>query len=222
LASIANLNTAPQQSTRRSSQTLGTSVKLTKYTPKITTEKVLALLSSEWYVKDEDITVISQLNPVCDAKDVTKVAPLAAAAFVDESVMVPLTQLAKIHVKFLQELVQETVETEEDVWNLAIYLTTSHEMYNMVQIINAARPHRTVTIQRHLITPEVAFVLAVHAFATNNNKPHDVMTVSEKYSKDVAKLAADMCMASYGLGWILETQTQDYISKHGDTYILSC
>ncbi len=208
----------PQSSSQSSGQQ--TPVKLTKYTPKITTEKVLALLSSEWYVNDEDITVIPQLNPVCDAKDVTKVAPLAAAAFVDESVMVPLTQLAKIHVKFLQELVQETVETEKDVWNLAIYLTTSHEMYNMVQFINAVRPYRILIIQRHLITPEAAFVLAVHAFATNN-KPHDVMTASEKCSKDVAKLAADMCMASYGLRWILETQTQDYISKHGDTYILA-
>lgn len=206
---FATLNTAPQQ----------TSVKLTKYTSKITTEKVIALLSSEWY---EDITVISQLNPACDPKDVTKVAPLAAAAFVDESVMAPLTQLPKIHVKFLQELVQETVKTEDDVWKRAIDLATSHGMYNIVQIINAARPHKTLTIQQQQITPEIAFVLAVHAFVTNNDRPHEVMTVSKRYSKDTAKLAADMCMASYGLSWILETQTPDYISKHRNTYTLSC
>ena len=205
------INTTPQTS----------SVKLTKYTSKITNEKVIALLSSEYYVKNEDITVISQLNPTCDAKDVTKVAPLAAAAFVDESTM-PLTQLPKIHVKFLQELVLETVKTEEDVWKCAIGLATSHGMYSIVQIINATRPYRTLTIQQQQITPEIAFVMAVHAFVTNNDRPHDVMTVSKRYSKDVAKLAADMCMASYGLRWILKTQTQDYISKHKNTYILSC
>jgi len=197
-------------------------VKLTKYTSKITIEKVIALLSSEWYVKDEDITAISQLNPACDAKDVTKVAPLAAAVFVDETSIASLTQLPKIHVKFLQELVQETVKTEEDVWNRAIDLATSHGMYNIIQYINEVRPHKTLTIQQQRITPEIAFVLAVHAFVTNNNRPHEVMTVSKKYSKDVAKLAADMCMASYGLSWILETQTQDYIRKHRNTYILSC
>jgi len=209
-ASIAN---APQQ----------TSVKLTKYTSKITTEKVLALLSSEWYVKDEDITIISQLSPACDVKDVTKVAPLAAAGFVDESVLNPLTQLPKTHIKFLQELVQETVKTEDDVWKCVIDLATSHGLYNIVQYINAVRPHKTLTIQQHQqITHEIAFVLAVHAFVTNNDRPHEAMTVSKRYSKDVAKLTADMCMASYGLSWILETQTSDYISKHRNTYILSC
>jgi hypothetical protein len=199
-----------------------TSVKLTKYTSKITTEKVLALLSSEWYVKDEDITTISQLSPACDVKDVTKVAPLAAAAFVDESVLNPITQLPKTHVKFLQELVQETVKTEEDVWKCVIDLATSHCLYNIVQYINAIRPHRTLTIQQQQITHDIAFVLAVHAFVTNNDRPHEAMIVSKRYSKDVAKLTADMCMASYGLSWILETQTSDYISKHRNTYILSC
>ena len=211
-SSLASINTAPQQ----------TSVKLTKYTSKITIEKVIALLSSEWYVKDEDITVISQLNPACDAKDVTKVAPIAAAVFVDETSIAPLTQLPKIHVKFLQELVQETVKTEEDVWERVIDLATSHGMYNIIKYINAVRPHKTLTIQQQQITPEIAFVLAVHAFVTNNDRPHEVMTVSKRYSKDVAKLAADMCMASYGLSWILKTQTQDYIRKHRNTYILSC
>jgi hypothetical protein len=57
---------------------------------------------------------------------------------------------------------------------------------------------------------------------TNNDRPHEAMTVSKRYSKDVAKLTTDMCMASYGLSWILETQTSDYISKHRNTYILSC
>ena len=183
---------------------------------------MLALLSSESYAKDEDLTGISQLNPVCDATDVTKVAPLAAAAFVDESVTVPLTQLAKVHVKFLQELVREKVKTEADVWNLAIDLSSSHDMYNMTRFINAARSHGRLTIQSHLITPEVAFVLALHAFATNDNKPRDAMIASEKHSSEVTKLAADMCMASYGLRWVLDDYTQDYISKHEDTYILSC
>ena len=211
-ASIASIANAPQQ----------TSVKLTKYTSKITTEKVLALLSSEWYVKDEDITTISQLSPACDVKDVTKVAPLAVAGFVDESVLNPLTQLPKTHIKFLQELVQETVKTEDDVWKCVIDLATSHGLYNIVQYINAVRPHKTLTIQQQQITHEIAFVLAVHAFVTNNDRPHEAMTVSKRYSKDVAKLTTDMCMASYGLSWILETQTSDYISKHRNTYILSC
>jgi hypothetical protein len=198
-------------------------VKLTKHTTKITTEKVLALLSSEWYVKDEDIISISQLAPEHDAKDVTKVAPLAVAAFVDESVMAQLTQLPKIHVRFLQELVQETDKTEEDVWKRVVGLAASHGMYKIVEYINAARSHETPpNIQHQQITPEIAFVLAVHAFVTNNDKPHEVMVVSKRYSEDVVKLAADMCMASYGLGWILGEQTQDYISKHRNTYILSC
>ena len=205
------LNLASQQMT----------VRLTKYTTKITIEKVIALLSSEWYVRDEDITTVSQLNPVCDAKDVTKVAPLAVAAFVDESVTVPLTQLPKIHVKFLQELVQETVKTEDDVWKLVIDLATSYGLYDIVHYINATRPHKTLIVKQQ-ITPEIAFALAVHAFVTNNDRPHNVMSVSKRYSKTAAKLAADMCMASYGLGWILETQTPDYISKHRNTYILSC
>lgn len=213
-ASIVSINTTPQQA----------AVKLTKYTSKITTEKTLALLSSEWYVKYEDITVISQLAPACDAKDVTKVAPLAVAAFVDESVLAPLVQLPKIHVKFLQELVQETVKTEEDVWKRVTSLATTHGLYNIVQYINAVRPHKTLTIQHQQITPEIAFVLAVHAFVTNNDRPHDVMSVCKGYKdagSTTAKLAADMCMASYGLSWILETQTPDYISKHRNTYILS-
>lgn len=207
------INTAPQQ----------TSVRLTKHTPKITIEKVLALMSSEWYVKDEDITVVSQLAPACDPKDVTKVAPIAVAAFVDESALAPLVQLPKTHVKFLQELVQETVKTEEDVWKCVTNLATSHGLYNVVQYINAVRPHKTLTMQPQQINPEIAFVLAVHAFVTNNNRPHDVMTMCKGY-KDAAtmKLAADMCMASYGLSWILETQTPDYISKHRNTYTLSC
>lgn len=200
-------------------------MKLTKYTSKITTEKTLALLSSEWYVRNKDNTVISQLAPACDAKDVTKVAPLAVAAFVDKSVLEPLVQLPKIHVKFLQELVQETVKTEEDVWKCVTNLATAHGLYIIVQYINAVRPHKTVTIQQQQITPEIAFVLAVHAFVTNNDRPHDVMSVCKGY-KDAgnatAKLAADMCMASYGLSWILGTQTPDYISKHRNTYILSC
>ncbi len=212
---FASINATPQQA----------AVKLTKYTSKITTEKTLSLLSSEWYVKDGDITVVSQLAPVCDAKDVTKVAPLAVAAFVDESVLAPLVQLPKIHVKFLQELVQETVKTEEGVWECVTSLATAHGLYNIVQYINAVRPHKTLTIQQQQITPEIAFVLAVHAFVTNNDRPHDVMSVCKGY-KDAgsatAKLAADMCMASYGLSWILEAQTSDYISKHRNTYILSC
>jgi hypothetical protein len=209
---FADINTTPQK----------TSVKLTKYTSKITIEKVLALLSSEWYVEDKNITRISQLNPACDVDDITKVAPLAAAAFVDKSVITSLGQLPKIHVRFLQELVQETVKTEDDVWQRVIDLATFYNMYSIIQVINAVRPHKMLTIQRRQITPEIAFVLAVHVFVTNNDRPHDVIVMSKRYSKDVVKLAVDMCMASYGLSWILETQTSEYISKHRNTYILSC
>jgi hypothetical protein len=207
------MNSAPQQ----------TPVRITKHTPKIISiEKVLAILTSDSYVRDEDITTVSQLRPTCDPKDVTKVAPLAVAAFVDDSATTPLTQLPKVHVKFLQELIQETPKSEDDVWKCATGLATAYGMHTVVQIINAARPHKTLTLQQQQITPEIAFVLALHAFVTNNDRPHDVMSVSKRHSEGTAKLAADMCMASYGLSWILDTQTPDYISKHRDTYILSC
>lgn len=198
-----------------------TSVRLTKHTSKIKIEKVLALLSSEIYIKD-DISTVSQLNPSCDVNDVTKVAPLAIAAFVDESVMIPITKLPMLHVKFLQDLILETFKTEEDMWKSVTELAISYGLYNVVQYINAARTCRTISIQQYNITSEVAFVLAVHAFITNNDKPHDVMRMSWRYSKETAKLAADMCMASYGLNWVLDTQTHSYINKHKDTYILSC
>jgi len=197
-----------------------TSVRLTKYTSNISTEKILALLSSEYYARDEDITAVTQLNPVWDTNDVLRVAPIAVAAFVDKNV-IPFAQLPKIHVKFLQDLVQETVNTEEDVWKLVIDLATSHGLLNIVNYINMVRPHKTLSIQQQHITSEIAFVLAVHAFVTNNDRPHDVMTVSKQYSKDTAKLAADMCMANYGLSWILKMQTSDYINKHKNTYIIS-
>lgn len=199
-----------------------TSVRLTKYTPEITTEKVLALLSSEWYVRDEDITTVSQLNPSCDAKDVTKVAPLAVAAFVEEPVIESLAPLPKIHVKFLKELVRETIKTEEEAWKCATNLAYSHGLYTVAQYINAARSQKALVINNQQITPEMAIVLALHAFVTNNERPHQAMTISRRHSKETAKLVADMCMASYGLSWILETQTHDYINKHRNTYILSC
>jgi len=195
-------------------------VKITKFTSNIPIEKLLAILSSDSYVRDENITTVTQLNPGCDPNDITKVAPFAVAAFVDESVTIALTPLTKLHVKFLQELVQETPKNGDDVWNCATYLATTYGLHTVVHSINEARHLKSLIIQKQQISPEVAFVIALHAFATNDNKPHEVMSVSKLHSDTTAKLASDMCMASYGLSWILETQTLDYIRKHKDTYIL--
>ena len=204
-------------------------MRLANYT-QISIDKVLALLSSESYVYDENLTNVSQLNPSYDTNDITKIAQLAVAVFVTADAITPLAQLPKIHIKFLQALVQDNIKTEDDAWKCAIGLATSHGLSTLAQYIKSARPCKTIPIVNEQITPDIAFVLALHSFITNNNRPHDAMSMSKKHSeqskeqsKVVIKLTADMCMASYGLGWILETETQtsDYINKHMNTYILS-
>ncbi len=169
---------------------------------------------------DENLTNVSQLNPSYDTNDITKIAQLAADA--DADAITPLAQLPKIHIKFLQALVQEdNIKTEDDAWKCAIGLATSHGLPTLAHYIKSARPCKTIPIVNEQITPDIAFVLALHSFITNNNRPHDAMSMSKKHTKVVIKLTADMCMASYGLGWILETETQTYINKHMNTYTLS-
>jgi hypothetical protein len=198
-----------------------TPLRIVKYTTKVSTEKMLAILTSESYVNDENINYLSQLSLTCDKEDVTKVAPLALLTLEDSSAT-PTTQLAKLHIKFLKELIQETIKSEEDVWNSTIRLATMYGMQTMVQLINMTRPINALTFPEQHITPEISFVLALHAFATNNDNPQNVMSASKRYSKGTAKLAADMCMASYGLGWILNADDKSkYISKHKDTYTIT-
>lgn len=205
-----------------SSELFQTSIRLTRCTSKVSMGKVLAILSSELYANGANLTTVTKLNPKCDSKDVTQVAPFAIAAFVDANVLESSTRLCKIHVQFLQELIQETVKTVDEMWKCALNLTSKHGLSVLLPYITTAQIHKTLTIQKEHITPEVAFVLALHAFITNDDHPHDALKDASKYqSKIVLKLTSDMCMASYGLNWILDVQTQDYIEKHQNTYVLS-
>ncbi len=195
-------------------------VRVTKYVGHVSLDKILAVLSSYSYVVDENMTTVSQLAPQCDYNDIAKVAPLAIVSFIED--LQPLQPLQKLHVNFLKELIKESLTTEDHVWNYVEQMATSGGLVNIVQYINAVRPHKILNLPKDQSSnSEIAFVLALHSFATHNNRPHEAMANGKNYSKVVAKLVADMCMASYGLSWVLETQTPDYITKHMNTYILT-
>jgi len=202
-------------------------VRITKYTSQITNNKILAIMSSESYVNNQDITSISQLKYIFNSKmqDVTKISPLVIVSIVDKSVLNDLLPLSKLHVTFLQELIEEKVSTEEEVWKCIEKLAFSYGLYTILQYISQAKHLKKLVLDsQQQITPEISYVLALHTFITNNDKPHDVIAISKDFttkSNDIVKLATDMCMASYGLNWILGSQTNEYINKHRNTYILS-
>jgi hypothetical protein len=187
-------------------------------------DKLLALMSSEMYNNGKDLFTVSVLNPRCEVNDVVKTAPLAAAAFVDDSVLKHVSQpLVKMHIALLQDLIQETLQTEDDVWNRATELAKRHELATIVSYVNNVRSLKDLNTSLYQNQPiDSEYVLALYIFINNNDKPDKALEASRRCSSTVSKLVIDMCMASYGLSWLLKARTQEYIVKHNNTYVLSC
>jgi hypothetical protein len=217
--SLFQKNQSPSPFDKLNNESQKIDIRLTKYTSDISIEKVIAVLSSEAYTLNEDLSVVSQLNPCINSADITKVAPLTIVSFVEDNVSMPM--LSKLHLDLLRILVVEKVTTEEDVWNFVYNKSVIYNLQTIIKYINVVKSINLLTQpEEYEITPEVAFVLALHAFITNNDRPY--LAVKVYSNKQVRKLTVDMCMASYGLTWVLDTQTQDYVRKHRNTYILSC
>lgn len=190
----------------------------------ITMNKLIAIMSSEiysnLYLTNKNIMDIPQLKPEYDSRDITKIAPASIVTFTQKNVTDNLGRLMKLHLNFLHELIfEEIFQNNEDVLEYVIESAKSLNLYNIVRHINDMKEDKFNIPE--IITPDYAFVIALYCFITNDNKPSDVMNTSRRYSKQVYKLACDMCMASYGLTWLLGSETDIYINKHKDSYILS-
>jgi len=202
-------------------------ITVVKKTTGITMNKLIAIMSSEVYcdsyLTNKNIMDIPQLKPEYDSHDITKIAPASIITFVQqgkEIVTNNLARLIKLHLNFLHELISEEIlKNTEDVLEYVIESAKSLNLYNIVRHINDMKEDKFNIPET--ITPDYAFVIAFYCFITNDNKPLDVMNTSRRYSKQVHKLACDMCMASYGLTWLLGSETDIYINKHKNTYILS-
>jgi len=202
-----------------------TPINVTRFTNAISTEKLLAILSSEQfancgYLHEE------RLKPTFDLNDITKVAPFAVIALIDEKVEEKLSPLPRVHMKFLQNLMKETLNNVQGAWDCALKLATENNLQTVAQYITIMKDKMDVRVPEgffrnpEIANPEIAFVLALHIFINNGN-PHVAFAKTDKYPRNVVKLVVDMCMASYGLKWILESDLPEYIIKHKDTYILS-
>jgi hypothetical protein len=194
-------------------------INVTRFTNAISTEKLLAILSSEQFANCRDLHTEERLKPTYDPNDITKVAPFAVIALIDEKVEEKLSPLPRVHMKFLQNLMKETLNNDQGAWDCALKLATENNLQTVAQYITIMKDKKNVP-EVSLRNPEIAFVLALHIFINNGN-PHVAFAKTDKYPRNVVKLVVDMCMASYGLKWILESDLPEYIIKHKDTYILS-
>jgi hypothetical protein len=197
-----------------------TPINVTRFTNAISTEKLLAILSSEQFANCRSLHE-ERLQPTCDPNDITKVAPFAVIALIDEKVEEKLSPLPRVHMKFLQNLMKETLNNVQGAWDCALKLATENNLQTVAQYITIMKDEMDVRVPEGFFrNPEIAFVLALHIFINNGN-PHVAFAKTDKYPRNVVKLVVDMCMASYGLKWILESDLPEYIIKHKDTYILS-
>jgi hypothetical protein len=200
-------------------------INVTKFTNAISTEKFLAIMSSEQFANCRHLHE-ERLQPTCDPNDITKVAPFAVIALIDEKVEEKLSPLPRVHMKFLQNLMKETLNNVQGAWDCALKLATENNLQTVAQYITIMKDEMDVRVPEgffrnpEIANPEIAFVLALHIFINNGN-PHVAFAKTDKYPRNVVKLVVDMCMASYGLKWILESDLPEYIIKHKDTYILS-
>lgn len=199
------------------------SIRLTKYVEsKVSVEKILAILSGELVLRNENILAVPKLE--IDARvgmdKLTNVGILSIVDFVDKVKAIPKLHL--LHVKFLQELIQETVKTSDQAWDKLEQLADENEMSEINHFVNFIRRVKDLRVERSDLSDELRFILAVHCFLSNDNNPIKAVTDARQCSEEVTKLVIDMCMASYGLGWILGDRTTEFVSVMKDTYVIIC
>jgi hypothetical protein len=204
-----------------------TFIRVWKQTPSdiISTNKILALLSSHFLNEDVDLFNVENLSYqlLNETKTMTTIAPLALLSFVDPSVAFNLPPLQIVFVKFLKELLKEDVVTTiEKAWKFVEDAARFMGMVKILEYISLMKTCKSsIPKQTTEVDDETAFVLALHYFLTNSS-PKDAIIASRTFSKKVSKLTTDMVLASYGLEWLMKDKICDYIKKHQDSYKLLC
>jgi hypothetical protein len=202
-------------------------IRVWKRTPSdiVSTNKILALLSSQYLNEDVDLFTLENLSYQLsnETKTMITIGPLALLSFVDSSVVFDLPPLQLVFVKFLRELLKEDVVTTIDkAWKFVedaaqfMGLTKLLEYISLVKLCKSS-----ISKQSTEVDDDTAFALALHYLLTNPD-PKDAIVASRTCSKKVSKLTTDMVMASYGLEWLMKDKLCDYVKKHQESYKLLC
>lgn len=217
-------STADQRSGIPKSQNF---IRAWKRTPSdiVSTNKILALLSSQYLNEDVDLFSLENLSYQLsnETKTMITIAPLALLSFVDSSVVFDLPPLQLVFVKFLRELLKEDVVTTIDkAWKFVEDAAQFMGMTKLLEYISLIKLCKIpISKQTTEVDDETAFVLALHYLLANPD-PKDAIVASRTCSKKVSKLTTDMVMASYGLEWLMKDKLCDYVKKHQDSYKLLC
>jgi hypothetical protein len=211
-------------------------VRLRVYT-RITEDKVLALLVSNhaWRglatilrsvehekvseMMKRSIDSIEQLTfDYSIPSTLMTVAPFTALLKTVEMQHSPIEML---HLDLLQELVLGTLKSDADVWDFVKDRAAVHEMPKMENYIALARTLRVVQLNpgdaAGDVDDEISYIYAVICFA-GNNEPCGALECAARCNDKVFKLVCDMCMGSYGMGWV---EPDNFKMKHSSTYYFS-
>jgi hypothetical protein len=202
-------------------------IRVWKRTPSdiVSTNKILALLSSQYLNEDVDLFTLENLSYQLsnETKTMITIGPLALLSFVDSSVVFDLPPLQLVFVKFLRELLKEDVVTTIDkAWKFVEDASQFMGLTKLLDYISLVKLCKgSISKQSTDIDDDTLFALALHYFLTNPD-PKDAIVASRTCSKKVSKLTTDMVMASYGLEWLMKDKLCDYVKKHQDSYKLLC
>ncbi|ATE87061.1 hypothetical protein 3TG000055 [Iridovirus CN01] len=190
--------------------------------------KIIALASGEFYLKNGFLSNRGKLNPEFDEKDITKISQSCPISFVDQNVMLNMSSISKLHVLFLRELYRETITTVEQAWEFVSQMSLNmglSEIHSCIQYARNFSEDLENGVTRDDIQDEnISYVLALYIFLLNDDKPKNVVAACKKFSPKIHKLGIDMCMASYGLAWLFDSnliEMNKYINFHKNTYALT-
>jgi|688.fasta_scaffold03124_17 hypothetical protein len=202
-----------------------TEIYIKKKTDQISSEKVLALVSSEYFTLNDILD--EGFLKTTTGSSLTMTAPFCILSFI-ESFSEPnyyLTELQKFYIKFIQNIIKNDLNNEDEDWNENQFWENASETakyFNLNQLLEWIKEIYNC-LDLNLIdfsSEEQIFLYSLWCFSKFGNHPFTAIEKAKTYGINVKKLTIDMCMAFYGISWILLEETEEFLNNHKQNFCI--
>jgi hypothetical protein len=127
-----------------------------------------------------------------------------------------LTELQKFYIKFLQNIIKNNLTddwNEIQIWENASLTAQYFNLSQLLSWIKEIYNYSNLNLIKFSSDEEI-FLYSLWCFSKFGKHPFEAIEISKKFGFEVKKLTVDMCMAFYGISWILPEESEDFINDH--------